>query len=275
MTQMYDKELVARHFSRAANHYHQHDALQQYCATQLLAALPDQQPDQKPDQQPAQHSELVVDVGCGPASQYQQLARHGRRYIGVDIAAGMLHQAQQRYPTAEQPWRRWLQADAEQLPLADDSVELVVANLSLQWCNDMTSAVAECVRVLKPGATALIALVLDGSLVELRQAWQGIDQQPHQNRFVSAAKVEQLLQQLQRHYPQLRWQGQQQRYCQQFSQVRQLLMSIKGVGASYTAGRQSGLLTPRRLRELEQAWPQDAQQCYPLSWCLGFWKLTR
>ena len=42
-----------------------------------------------------------------------------------------------------------VQADAEQVPLADGSVDLIVSNLMLQWCNP-DSVFAEFRRVLAP-----------------------------------------------------------------------------------------------------------------------------
>lgn len=64
-----------------------------------------------------------------------------------------------------------LVADEEALPIADQSLDLVVSLLSLQWTNDLPGALIQIRRALKPDGLFLGALVGGESLTELRQSF--------------------------------------------------------------------------------------------------------
>lgn len=91
--------------------------------------------------------EWVLDVGCGPGSYFDRLDQRFQgniRYIGVDLSDGMLkkHKARNRGVLAF--------GNAEQLPFADDSFDVVMANHMLYHVRDIESAIREFQRVLKP-----------------------------------------------------------------------------------------------------------------------------
>ena len=91
----------------------------------------------------------VVELGCGTAYLSAQLARQGARLVGVDLNAAQL-------ATAARCQRRFgltfplVEADAEQVPLADGSFDLVVSEYGASvWC-DPARWVAEAARLLRP-----------------------------------------------------------------------------------------------------------------------------
>ncbi len=63
-----------------------------------------------------------------------------------------------------------LAADEELLPFGPDSFDLVVANLSLHWVNDLPGALIQIRRAMKPDGLLLASLPLLGTLDELRRA---------------------------------------------------------------------------------------------------------
>ena len=92
----------------------------------------------------------VVELGCGTAYVSAWLARAGARPVGVDISREQLAtaRAMQREFGLEFPL---LLADAEQLPLADDSFDLAVSEYGASlWC-DPYQWIAQAARVLRPG----------------------------------------------------------------------------------------------------------------------------
>jgi ubiquinone/menaquinone biosynthesis C-methylase UbiE len=98
--------------------------------------------------------EVVLDPGCGTGWQAGGLRRAaaGVRVIGADLSAGMLGRAR-----AAGAWPL-LQADAGRLPLADRSVDLVVTRGVLHHLPDVSGALAEWRRVLRPaGAVVLVS----------------------------------------------------------------------------------------------------------------------
>jgi malonyl-CoA O-methyltransferase len=74
-------------------------------------------------------------------------------------------------------------ADAERLPVAGASVDLVFSNLVLQWC-DPARAFAEAARALANEGLFLFSTLGPDTLRELRAAFAEADGAPHVNRFV-------------------------------------------------------------------------------------------
>ncbi len=62
-------------------------------------------------------------------------------------------------------------ADAERLPIAQASVDLVVSALTLHWVNDLPGTLVQIRRALRPDGLFLAALPGGETLTELRQAF--------------------------------------------------------------------------------------------------------
>ncbi|QLG87407.1 malonyl-ACP O-methyltransferase BioC [Chitinibacter bivalviorum] len=75
-------------------------------------------------------------------------------------------------------------SDIEQLPFADNSLDVIWSSLTLQWCNTPDAAFAEFQRVLKPGGLLMFATLGPDTLKELRTAFAGVDGYEHVNRFI-------------------------------------------------------------------------------------------
>lgn len=101
--------------------------------------------------------ERVLDVACGTGIVARIAAdRVGdpRLVAGVDGHPGMLAVAGTNHPDID-----WQQANAEGLPFADASFDIVVCSLGLQFFADKVRALAEMGRVLGPGGRAAIVTV--------------------------------------------------------------------------------------------------------------------
>ena len=103
----------------------------------------------------------VVDLGCGPGEVLVRLATlaPSLHLTGVDLDADMVARAQRKaerrsIPADRRP--RFVVADAATLPFADESVDLVVSSYAVHHIPDRDAARAEIMRVLKPGAKAII-----------------------------------------------------------------------------------------------------------------------
>ena len=96
----------------------------------------------------------VLDLGCGEGRLSRDLSALGYRMVGVDVSAQMIAAAREADP------RGWYEiADAGNTGLADASVDVVAAFMSLHDISDMPAAVAEAARVLRPGGCICIAIV--------------------------------------------------------------------------------------------------------------------
>jgi ArsR family transcriptional regulator len=95
----------------------------------------------------------VLDLGTGTGRLLPMLARHLDRVIAVDLSRSMLAKARGRVPRGRV---RFLRADAARLPVADASVDGVVANMILHHLDDPAVLLREVARVLRPGGQAVI-----------------------------------------------------------------------------------------------------------------------
>ncbi len=109
----------------------------------------------------------VVDVGCGQGALVRALAARGARVTGVEISEGQLATAVENDGGAG---ARYLVGRAEQLPLGDASVDVVLFMRSLHHVPpaDMTPALGEARRVLRPDGIVYVAEPLaEGDFFEL------------------------------------------------------------------------------------------------------------
>ena len=92
----------------------------------------------------------VVELGCGTAYLSAWLARAGARPVGVDLTPAQLETARRCQQTFGVPFPL-VEASAEDVPLPDDSFDLVVSEYGASvWC-DPERWVAEAARLLRPG----------------------------------------------------------------------------------------------------------------------------
>lgn len=98
--------------------------------------------------------DLVIDVASGPGTSAIQLALEtGCDVVGVDLAAGNVAAGARRAEKAGLSRSvRFLQGDAEALPLEDESADGLLCECALCTFPDKPSAVREVARVLRPGA---------------------------------------------------------------------------------------------------------------------------
>ncbi|GIL34280.1 class I SAM-dependent methyltransferase [Phycicoccus sp. DTK01] len=96
----------------------------------------------------------VLDAGCGTGRIARYLVDRGLSVVGVDLSPGMLAMARRDHPDLELH-----EGSLTELPLADVSVDGVVFWYSLIHLtgDELPVALAEAVRVLRPGGHVLLA----------------------------------------------------------------------------------------------------------------------
>lgn len=102
--------------------------------------------------------ERVLDVACGTGVVSRLAAKRvgsSGSVTGVDVNAGMLGVA--RIAAADVA-AEWLEANADALPLADDSFDVAFCQLGLQFFVDRVASLRELRRVLAPGGRALVSV---------------------------------------------------------------------------------------------------------------------
>jgi ubiquinone/menaquinone biosynthesis C-methylase UbiE len=153
------KEQVAAHWDRRAAHFdedfgHSVRTAAERAAWERIFGLV----------LPAGGSLEALDVGCGTGFLSLELARRGHRVTGVDFAPSMLSLAERK--AAERGLAvNFEPADAEQLPYAPASFDLVISRHVLWTLPHPEAAIDEWLRILRPGGRLVIVdgAVLDGS----------------------------------------------------------------------------------------------------------------
>jgi 2-polyprenyl-3-methyl-5-hydroxy-6-metoxy-1,4-benzoquinol methylase len=97
----------------------------------------------------------VLDLGCGAGLDLVRFARAGARVVGVDLSHRPLSMAE-TYLAVSGVEARLVQGDAANLPLADDSYDLVFCHGVLSFVGDDTAVVREIRRILRPNGMAIL-----------------------------------------------------------------------------------------------------------------------
>ena len=202
----------------------------------------------------------VVDIGCGTGYATAKLRE---RYadadiIGLDLAPPMLATARAQSKTASwfkrltgrAPALCWLCGDAEKLPLKPESIDLILSNLTLQWC-DPEQVAKEVARVLKPNGLFMFTTLGPDTLKELRAAFRAVDDKPHVNKFVDMHDIGDILVHSGFADPVM----DQEIITLTYAELKPLLKELKGIGAhNVQDGRRAGLMGRDRWQRMVAAY---------------------
>ena len=167
-----EKHRIQRHFDAKAIRYESSAVLQRNVCDELLQRL------ELMTIQPS----AVLDVGCGTGWGTQDLLRRYKKakVLALDLSPEMLKQTKAKGGWFRKP--ELICADAEDIPLPNESVDLVFSNLMLQWC-DYKKVFAEFKRILKPDGLLMFSTFGPDTLKELKQSWAQVDEYAHVNEF--------------------------------------------------------------------------------------------
>jgi malonyl-CoA O-methyltransferase len=243
-----DAARVRRSFDRAATTYDAAAVLHAEVRSNLLARLDLMKLAPR----------VALDAGAGTGHASLALIRRYPKalIIALDSSQPMLQAAGRR-----QTWlRRFARvcADAAHLPLAEGSVDLIISNLMLQWC-DLDAVFAEFRRVLAPHGLVSFTTLGPDTLRELRSAWRAADSRTHVNQFIDMHDIGDALVRAGFASPVLDVE----RYTLTYPDLRRVAADLKDTGAhNATMGRARGLTGRRRFAAVQvayEAYRQDGR----------------
>lgn len=106
----------------------------------------------------------VLDVACGPGTVARLAASRvgpSGRVVACDLSPGMLAIAAAKPPLDDSAEIEYRQCPAEDIPVDDETVDVLLCQQGLQFFPDRAGALAEMRRTLKPGGRAGVAVWCD------------------------------------------------------------------------------------------------------------------
>ncbi len=239
MSNRLDKSRFQRAFNQAARTYDEVAVLQRHVGEELLSRLSLVRLQPK----------TILDIGSGTGHFAIKLAARYKdaRIISIDIAPDMLKQGRQKLSWMQRRLGRQHQficADAESIPLATHSVDLVFSNLTLQWCEPPDQAFTEIRRVLAPNGLMHFSTLGPDTLKELRASWRAADTHDHVHHFMDMHDVGDALIRAQLAEPIMDVET----ITLTYANTIDLMRDLKTLGAhNASSQRQKGLTTARQL----------------------------
>ncbi|MFX1466290.1 MAG: class I SAM-dependent methyltransferase, partial [Promethearchaeota archaeon] len=97
---------------------------------------------------------LAADIGAGTGFITEGLIKNGMNVIVIDQSEEMIREMQKKFP--DNTGIDYRKGDAENLPVEDESVDYVFANMYLHHVESPPVAINEMVRILKLGGKLII-----------------------------------------------------------------------------------------------------------------------
>jgi SAM-dependent methyltransferase len=115
----------------------------------------------------AQPGERILDLGCGDGQLTARIAATGAEVVGLDASPRMAAAARSRGIKVDE-------GQAESLPYAQHSFDVVFSNAALHWVRDQDAMMAEVRRVLKPGGRFVAEMGGQGNIAAIRVALMAV-----------------------------------------------------------------------------------------------------
>jgi len=114
--------------------------------------------------------EVVLDIGCGGGLDVFLAAKKvgdTGKVLGLDMTPEMVEKARNNAEKGEYKNVEFRVGEIENLPIEDQSVDVIMSNCVINHCPDKAAAFKEVFRCLKPGSRMLVCdLVVEGEFSE-------------------------------------------------------------------------------------------------------------
>ncbi|MFN3630196.1 MAG: methyltransferase domain-containing protein [Casimicrobiaceae bacterium] len=212
----------------------------------------------------------ILDLGCGSGTHTLALSQRfpDATLIALDFSHAMLAQLENEHKPTDAGGtlsriQRWfsvstqqkrrilpLQADFERLPLAPGSIDFVWSNLALAYAVDLPRVIQDISRVTRTNGLVMLTLPGPDTLAELRAALALLGLPDSTHPFPDMHDVGDMLMTAGFANPVV----DSERITLEYTTTQRLRADLRALGAlTARTDRPRGLMTPRRLRKIEDA----------------------
>ncbi len=226
----------------------------------------------------------ILDLGCGPGNAGPELkaAYKPHDLIYLDFAYDMLRKAEEKNRDhflkvfSSKTTQRFICADMEAIPLAENSVDMVWSNLSLQWCNDLDQVFTQIAKTLTHNGLFIFSTFGPSTLHELRISLASFSQYSHVNQFIDMHDIGDALMRCGFSDPVLDVDV----YTLTYSTFKEIMYDLKQIGArNALQGRAKGMTGKGFLYQLEKLYEAyRADEKLPASYEVVYgpaWKVNK
>lgn len=138
--------------------------------------------------------EKALDLGCGTGIYTFLLSEMGVEATGIDISTAMLEAAKQKVLQKKQQVD-FILGDIQDLPFPDQSFDLVISNIVLEFVESPKKVISEALRVLKPNGRLIIGFIgkdSDWARIYQKQGKEKLDSVFANAHFYNAAQIQEL-----------------------------------------------------------------------------------
>ncbi len=132
----------------------------------------------------------LADLGAGDGYLSRAVSPKVKKVIAVDISGEMLKELNKKAAQEGLSNIRTVEGDGCDLPLAEESTDLVCSNMFLHHIEEPILAVREMYRVLKPGGRVFLADLKEHGNIEFKErmhdVWQGFSHNTVKEWFVKS-----------------------------------------------------------------------------------------
>lgn len=234
-----NKKAIAASFSKAAISYDQFADLQREIGHYLINLLPAS----------VKQVNSILDLGCGTgyfSSLLSELASP-TNLTCFDLSPEMLKQAAQK----KLSHCDYVEGDIDQLPFTNHQFDLIFSNLVVQWSEQLTLCLVQAKQALHTNGVLCFSTLLNGSLIELQQAWKEVDNRNHVNDFLNEQQVKNALQQA----GFIQFSVTTETRVKKYPDVISVMKALKGIGANHVHNGNHNRTSGRQLlKQLEKGY---------------------
>lgn len=249
-------KIIQKQFNRFASHYDENCWIQTHIGNELIARA----------QKYLSPASRVLDLGCGSGKITTAFANKTfKQFFAIDYANDLLKIAEKRLQNFN---TTILCADFNHIPLADQTIDLVFSNMTLQWSADIAETLNEIHRMLSARGILVFSLPIENTFYELRKSQDLLNNTSSENHFVTR---ESLLAHLKNSGYEL-LESEQQNITLTFDDIYELIHSFRKAGAGYQKNSKSLFRPKKYFQELEEIYrgqfTEKLHQQLPLTYSL-------